>query len=202
MELVSGLSLASHLAWPIFGLTQCSSWWHARLSAKMDSSVRASGRLAGRIISSLLPLAPPKFFLVSFTRHIMGWLPLPPFGPSQKGGGVNVQRQHRVLYQDLLLRDNSCKCLSSCLAKVDGFGQQFPNTGISEWLIVRITSRTRWVTSAEGNSPGKGVAVSHQQPILTAAGKGCSDLVTGIGWTNKVMSAMGGENECFILDIV
>ena len=35
--LVFGLSLASYLAWPIFGLTQGPSWWHMYLSAKMDS---------------------------------------------------------------------------------------------------------------------------------------------------------------------
>ena len=54
--------------WPIillvsiFGLTQGPFWWHLHLSAKMDSSVRVSGRLAG---------------------HIMGWHLLLPFGPSQ-----------------------------------------------------------------------------------------------------------------------
>ena len=47
---------------PIFGLTQGPSWWCAHLSAKMDSSVSVSGRLAG---------------------HIMGWHLLPPFGPSR-----------------------------------------------------------------------------------------------------------------------
>ena len=41
--LVSGLSLA----WPIFGLTQGPSWWCTHLAAKMNSSARASGRLAG-----------------------------------------------------------------------------------------------------------------------------------------------------------
>ena len=42
---------------PTFGLTQGPSWWvHAHLSAKMDSSVNVSGRLAGRIMGwRLLP---------------------------------------------------------------------------------------------------------------------------------------------------
>ena len=79
---VSRLSLAHHLPWPVFGLTQGPFWWCAHLSAKMDSSVRVSGRLAGRIISLLL-LAPPGFFWVSFTRHTTGCRVLPPFRPSQ-----------------------------------------------------------------------------------------------------------------------
>ena len=54
--------------WPIilfvtiFGLTQGPSWWREHLSAKTESSVRVSGRLAG---------------------HIMGWHLLPLLGPSQ-----------------------------------------------------------------------------------------------------------------------
>ena len=32
MGLVSGLSLANHLAWLIFGPTQGPSWWHTHLS--------------------------------------------------------------------------------------------------------------------------------------------------------------------------
>ena len=43
--LVSGLSLATHLAWPIFGLTQGPSWWQMHLSAKIDFSAKDSGRL-------------------------------------------------------------------------------------------------------------------------------------------------------------
>ena len=86
MGLVSGLSLANHLAWSIFGLTQCSSWLRthlsakAHLSAKMDSS-EDSGRLVG---------------------HIMGWRLLPPFGPSLILP-VSFQWQHYVPYGDLLL---------------------------------------------------------------------------------------------------
>ena len=45
MGLVSGLALASHLAWPIFGLTQGPSWWRVRLSAKMGIPER--GLLGG-----------------------------------------------------------------------------------------------------------------------------------------------------------
>ena len=59
--LVSRLSLVSHLAHQVRLMTQ-SSWWYARDSASVDSSVRASGRLAGRIGSSLLLLALPEFF--------------------------------------------------------------------------------------------------------------------------------------------
>ena len=54
MGLVSWFSLASHLAWPIFGLTQGPSWWYTHLSAKLDSSVRVSGRLVGCMVSSFL----------------------------------------------------------------------------------------------------------------------------------------------------
>ena len=46
MGLVTGLFLASHLAWPVFGLTQGPCWWRVPLSAKMDSSTRVPGRLA------------------------------------------------------------------------------------------------------------------------------------------------------------
>ena len=54
MGLVSWFSLASHLAWPIFGLTQGPSWWYTHLSAKLDSSVRVSGRPVGCMVSSFL----------------------------------------------------------------------------------------------------------------------------------------------------
>ena len=50
MGLVSGLPLANHLAWPIFGLTRGPSWWRVLLSAKMDSSVKDSERLVGHIM--------------------------------------------------------------------------------------------------------------------------------------------------------
>lgn len=46
MRLVSGLSMANHLAWSIFGLTWDSSWWCVYLSAKMESREKDSGRLA------------------------------------------------------------------------------------------------------------------------------------------------------------
>lgn len=61
MGLISGLSLASHLAWPVLALTQGPSWWCVRLSAKPDSSTKDAGRL---VVSSLYwppSLAPPKF---------------------------------------------------------------------------------------------------------------------------------------------
>ena len=56
--LVSRLSLANHLAWPVLGLALSPSWWHVHLSARMDSSLKDPGRF---VISSLL-LAPPKSF--------------------------------------------------------------------------------------------------------------------------------------------
>ena len=76
------MGLVSDCLWPII-LTQGPSWRRTHLSAKMDSRVRLSGRLAGHIISFLLLLAPPEFFWVSFTRHTMGWRVLPPLGPSR-----------------------------------------------------------------------------------------------------------------------
>ena len=66
MGLVSGLSLASHLAVPTFGLIQGPSWRHTNLSAKMDSSAKVSGRLAG---------------------HIVGWRLLPRFRPLPNSSG-------------------------------------------------------------------------------------------------------------------
>ena len=62
MGLVSGLSLASLLAWPILGLAQDPSWWCPHLSAKMDSSAQDPEML---VVSSLL-LAPPKSSLLFF----------------------------------------------------------------------------------------------------------------------------------------
>ena len=60
--MISGfIVMRSHLVCPIPGLTQGPPWWHAHLSAMMDSGMTVSGRLA----------------------YIMGWHLLPPFGPSQ-----------------------------------------------------------------------------------------------------------------------
>ena len=56
MGLISGLSLASHLAQPIIGLAQGRFWWHVCLSANMDS--RANGCL-------LPPMGPSHILLVS-----------------------------------------------------------------------------------------------------------------------------------------
>ena len=50
MGLVSALSLASHLSWPIFGLTQ--GLGGARVSARMDSSTKDSERI-GRVCYGL-----------------------------------------------------------------------------------------------------------------------------------------------------
>lgn len=107
MGFVSRLSLAHHLA--------CSYIWHdcgpscryTHLSAKVDSIMRASWRLAG---------------------HIMGLHFLPPCGPSQILS-VSFQQQHHVPYGDLLLWGNlwGCKRSSLYLNKAGGFSQCFPN---------------------------------------------------------------------------
>ena len=111
--IVSGLRVVVYFLgcfWPVFlpvsvfGLTQVPSWGLMHLSAKMDSSVRCSGRLAG---------------------PMMGWHLLPACSPSQILP-VSFLRLH-ISYQVILLWDNSCKWLLLCLAKVGGFSQQFTN---------------------------------------------------------------------------
>ena len=102
MALVSRLSLANHLAWPIFGPTLSPSCWCVHFSAKIVSSAKDSGRLAG---------------------HIMGWCLLPPFGPSQI---LLVSVRSSTGF--LLFWDNLRRRLSSCQSKAGGFGQRFPNT--------------------------------------------------------------------------
>ena len=62
MGLVSGLSLANHPAWPIFGLTQGPARWFTHLSDQMDTNTKDPGRL---VLSSLL-LVPPKFSWLVF----------------------------------------------------------------------------------------------------------------------------------------
>ena len=68
MGLVSWWSLASHLVWPIFSLTQGPSWWHSHLSAKMDSHKKDARRLVEHIMGwCLLPSwAPPRFSQLVF----------------------------------------------------------------------------------------------------------------------------------------
>ena len=74
MGLVSGLSLASHLAWPILGLAQGPSWWRPHLSAKMEATAKDSGRL----VVSFLLLAPLKFSWLVFraARSSLSGLPV------------------------------------------------------------------------------------------------------------------------------
>ena len=60
--LVSRFSLANCPAWPLLGLAQGPSWWHMHLSAKMDSSVKNSGRL----VVSFFLLAPLKISQLVF----------------------------------------------------------------------------------------------------------------------------------------
>ena len=82
---LSGLSLAGHLAWPVFSLTPGPCWWCAHLSAKMNFGSKDSGKLAG---------------------HIVGWCLLPPFGPSWVFP-FHFQWWHHVPYWGLLLWDSS-----------------------------------------------------------------------------------------------
>ena len=97
--LVSRLSLADHLAWPIFGLTQSFLLAWASLSQERFS-VKDSGRLAGQ----------------------MGWHLLhPPFLPTQILP-VSFQWHLPALYGDHLSWDNSGKWLSS-LATAGSFSQ-------------------------------------------------------------------------------
>ena len=69
--------MRSHLVWLMPGLTQGPPWWHAHLSAMMDSGMTVSGKLA----------------------HIIGWHLLPPLGPSQILL-ISFLGQHPVPYQD------------------------------------------------------------------------------------------------------
>ena len=61
MGLISGLSLANHLAWLVLGLTQGPSWWPVHLLAQMDSIAKDSGRL---VVSSILVDLPKSSWLV------------------------------------------------------------------------------------------------------------------------------------------
>ena len=75
---ISGfIVMRSHLVWLMPGLTQGPPWWHARLSAMMDSGMTVSGGLA----------------------HIIEWHLLPPFG-SSKILLISFLGQHPVPYQD------------------------------------------------------------------------------------------------------
>ena len=68
VRLVSRLSAASHLALPIFDLTQGPSWGRMPLSVRIGSSTRDSGRLAGHIMGYrlLALLAPSQILPVGF----------------------------------------------------------------------------------------------------------------------------------------
>ena len=89
---------------PIFGPAQGPSRCCQYLSAKLHSIAKFSGRLA---------------------EHIMGWRLLPPFGPSWIlpvfGGSTVFLWGSPVVWQ-------LTKRLLSCLAKVGGFCEWFPNT--------------------------------------------------------------------------
>ena len=70
IELISRLSLASHLAWPICGLTQGPSWWGSYLSPKMDSSKKSPGILAGQYCGGA---SPPSFWPLQNFPHVRFW---------------------------------------------------------------------------------------------------------------------------------
>ena len=61
---------------------------------------------------------------------------------------VSFRQQHPVLYQDLLLRDNSGKRLSLCLAKAGSFSQWFPNLSSLTQLFTRHLLGILHVTSS------------------------------------------------------
>ena len=101
MGLIAGLCLVSHLAWPIFGLTQYPSRLYVHLSAKVNSR--------GKRVKQYYGLESPSsiWWILNYSSSLW-W-------------------QHHIPYQNLLFWDNMCKWLSSCLVKAGGFGQQFPN---------------------------------------------------------------------------
>ena len=86
--------------WTII-LSQSPSRWHTRRSANMDSSKQDSERLVGHINSPPLDLSPLD----------LSWI-LP------AGGSL--------LVPDLVLLNNSCKWLWSCLARLGSFRQCLP----------------------------------------------------------------------------
>ena len=153
MGLVSGLSLASHLAWSIFGLTQSPPWRQAQLSAKMDSSVRVSGRLGQDM--SLLP---------------------PPFGPSWILL-VIFQWQYLILYWDLLLWDNSGKWLMPGQGK--WFWSWFPNTWTKELsrnstgTLCTDGQRHKMILAAEADRAPAGKCAAHLSGIDVAHHSSC-----------------------------
>ena len=66
--LVSGLALANHLSWPVFALTQGSSWWLTHLIAKMDSSIMGNWQYISSPFPSFWPLSRfPSFFYFQLT---------------------------------------------------------------------------------------------------------------------------------------
>ena len=92
---------------PIVDPTQGPSWRHMHLSAKMDSSMRVSGRLAGHATSRhrrLLPFSPPQFFPLVFsgspvfligtfccdTAHARGWCGAWPRRPVSVNGSLST----------------------------------------------------------------------------------------------------------------
>ena len=77
MGLVSRLSLTNHLACSISGLIQGSSWCHAHLQAKLNSSMSVCGGLARHTFSALLLSAPLKFSPLETTQtngYYHAWL--------------------------------------------------------------------------------------------------------------------------------
>ena len=122
----------------IFGLIQGPSWQCSRVSAKINSSVRLSGRLA---------------------RHFMGWCLLPPFGPSQILL-VRFWQQHKVPYWDLLLWDNSCKQTFSCLTKAGSFNQWLLTKRFIRIYYQRYQEGNEWTKKVNQEKDGEEAQVS------------------------------------------
>lgn len=120
MGLVSGLSLASHLAHQRCLVTQGPSWWCARDSANVDSNVRASGKLAGCFVSPLRLLALPEFLQVCSLASPPSFYP--EFSPFVSGGSSvflvrpSVMRQFR-------------HAVTVAPAKAGGFHPWWPHSG-------------------------------------------------------------------------
>lgn len=134
----------------------------------MDSSMRVSGRWAEHVISSSSIWSPPNSSRLVLQDVLWAGNSLPRFGPS-KLLLVHFQKQYHLLYRDLLLWDNSCQRFSLCRPR-QAVSIHGSLNGISEWLILRIPSRIRWVTSSEGNFPD---AVGHQHSALWPGHRNC-----------------------------
>ena len=104
MELVSGLSLTTHLSWPVLGLTQGPSWWPAHLPAKMHSSAKDPGEVGcllppvGLSLILLVSLQGCTLFLIRAScHHASGYCRAWPSWAISVKGPVAVCRQHECV---------------------------------------------------------------------------------------------------------